>query len=90
MRSYASEMRFTGLPDTRGMALAPIDAPARSSQYANQWINQITYLTTAGVTAFQAVATKLHSSWLRPPFYLSAALNYYLAGRLAGSWGGER
>jgi hypothetical protein len=67
-----------------GMALSAIDAPARSTQHAHQWTDQATQITRAGLTAFQTVAAKLLSHRLRPRFYISAALNYYLAGRLAG------
>ncbi len=77
-----------------GMALATSDALVRSEQYASHWMDYVRELTRTGVTAFECVAGRLVDRKLIrriprtnvfPPRLLSAALNYYLAGRLAGA-----
>lgn len=67
-----------------GMALASIDAPARADRHGNDWIAQLEQLAMVGVTAFQQIADDVISTTVSPARYLSAALNYYLAGRLVG------
>jgi hypothetical protein len=67
-----------------GMALASIDAPARADRDRANWIAQIQELATAGVTAFRTVADDLVDTAVTPARHLSAALNYYLAGKLVG------
>lgn len=64
-----------------GMALASIDAPARTDRH---WTGLLQEQAMVGLTAFQAVAEDLVDRTLRPAAHLSAALNYYLAGRLVG------
>ena len=66
---------------TAGMALASINAPARTDRH---WIGLLQEQAMAGVTAFQAVADDLVDRSVRPFAHLSAALNDYLAGRLVG------
>jgi hypothetical protein len=77
-----------------GMALATSDALVRSEQYSSHWMDYVRELTRTGVTAFESVARRLVDRKLIrriprtnvfPPRLLSAALNYYLAGRLAGA-----
>jgi hypothetical protein len=67
-----------------GMALASIDAPARSDRNHSNWIAQLHELAMTGVTAFRTVADDLVDTTVTPVRYLSAALNYYLASKLVG------
>lgn len=75
-------------------ALATSDALARSDQHKSAWLRHVIELSRAGVTAYESVAYKLldrrfikrfGESSVLPPCFLSAAMNFYLAGRLAGA-----
>lgn len=75
-------------------ALATSEALARSDQYKSAWLDHVITLCRAGITAYEAVGhnlldrrlTKLFGRSIKlPPCFLSAALNFYLAGRLAGA-----
>ena len=75
-------------------ALATSDALARSDQHKSTWLDHVIAISRAGVTAYESVAHNLldrrftkrfGKSSLLPPCFLSAAMNFYLAGRLAGA-----
>lgn len=74
-------------------ALSTSNCLMRSEQYQNSWRDHVIGVAKAGITAFERVAEQLidrrfikrfgsHSAL--PPCWLSAACNYYLAGRMAG------
>jgi hypothetical protein len=75
-------------------ALATSESLSRSDEYRGSWLEHILALSRAGVAAFENVAHGLSDrriiksmgeTSVLPPRHLSAALNFYLAGRTAGA-----
>lgn len=75
-------------------ALSTSEALCRAEQYKDSWLKHVIAVARAGIAAFETVGNNLRdrrpikrfsSPNLLPPRSLSAALNYYLAGRLAGA-----
>ncbi len=76
------------------MALSVSDALARSEEHSASWLDHVRNMARTGITAFETIGHRLTDrrflkrfgrGSVLPARHLSAALNFYLAGRLAGS-----
>jgi hypothetical protein len=76
------------------MALCMCDALARSEEHSASWLSHIRDMARTGVTALETTGHRLTDrrflkrfgrGSLLPARHLSPALNFYLAGKLAGS-----